>query len=94
MNTQRWAQIQELFHDALQHPVAQRPEFLVAACADDAELRCEIESLLAYEGRADELLDVSVRETRPASGGNQLPEPPSVGTRIAQYRITGHRRPW
>lgn len=89
MNAQRWAQIQELFHDALQQPVAQRPEFLLAACANDTELRCEVESLLAYEGRADELLDVPVRGTRPASERNPFPAPPSVGAWIAQYRITG-----
>lgn len=89
MNTDRWGRLQELFHAALKQPAFLRPEFLAAACADDPELRCEVESLLAHEGRADELLESSVWETDPTATGNQTPEPLSVGACIAQYRITG-----
>ncbi len=89
MNPQRWAQIQDLFHDALQLPSDQRPEFLAAACNDDPELRREVVSLLAHEGRAEELLEAPVWGTGPAVEESQSLEPLSVGAWIAQYRITG-----
>lgn len=85
MNTQRWGRLQELFHEALRRPADQRPEFLAAVCGNDAELRGEVESLLAHEGAADGLLEASVWEADPALEG--APEPLSAGACIAQYRI-------
>jgi serine/threonine protein kinase len=49
MTDERWEQIRELFHGALDVPAAQRPEWLQARCGGDDELRQEIESLLASD---------------------------------------------
>jgi serine/threonine-protein kinase len=47
----RWAQVQEVFHAALERPPAERTRHLDEACGDDAELRAEVELLLAaHEG--------------------------------------------
>ena len=47
MDPQRWARIEALYHAALAKRPDERPAHLAAACADDPELRREIESLLA-----------------------------------------------
>lgn len=89
MNTNRWEHLQELFHQALKLPEAQRDEFLAASCAGDPDLRREVESLLAHQGRADELLETPVLAIDPAADTDPPPEPLAVGDSIAQYRITG-----
>jgi serine/threonine protein kinase len=47
---ERWARIERLFHEALARGAHDRGPFLTDACAGDDALRCEVESLLAYEG--------------------------------------------
>jgi eukaryotic-like serine/threonine-protein kinase len=46
MNADRWRQIERLFHDAQARPSGERAAFLAAACAGDAALRREVETLL------------------------------------------------
>jgi hypothetical protein len=48
---ERWRRIEELYHSALERPPEARQAFLDNACSQDADLRREVESLLA---RADE----------------------------------------
>src|SRR5262249_1624671 len=43
----RWRQIEELYHQAIECAESDRAAFLENACAGDAELRQEVESLLA-----------------------------------------------
>ena len=57
MGTDRWGRIQELYHAALALQLSERSEFLSHACSNQPELRREVESLLAYEGQADGLLE-------------------------------------
>ena len=47
MEPERWRQIEDLFHSALDREPARRAAFLDSACAGDASLRQEIESLLS-----------------------------------------------
>src|SRR5262245_59810254 len=52
MTVDRWESVQELFHEALQHPASNRSAFLTDACKGDAILRSEVLSLLAaHEGQ-------------------------------------------
>ena len=46
---EKWNQVEELFNAAVELGTAARAAFLDQACADDEELRREVESLLAYE---------------------------------------------
>ncbi len=46
MNPERWAQIERLYHEALECPAAERGPFLDQACGEDSDLRREVESLL------------------------------------------------
>ncbi len=50
MDAARWQRIDEVFAAALEQPDGQRRDFLDRACGDDAELRREVESLLANHG--------------------------------------------
>ncbi|MGH9374414.1 MAG: protein kinase domain-containing protein [Vicinamibacterales bacterium] len=49
----RWQQVSQIYHAALERGTADRDAFLRDACAGDESLRREIESLLSYEGAAD-----------------------------------------
>jgi serine/threonine protein kinase/Tol biopolymer transport system component len=49
MDRERWQQIDQIFEAALARPASERAAFLGEACAGDAELRAEIESLIAHE---------------------------------------------
>jgi hypothetical protein len=57
VSTDRWGQIQELYHAALDRHSSNRAEFLSQACPNDPELRRDGESLLAHEGHADDLFE-------------------------------------
>src|SRR5262245_9132858 len=51
MNPERWKQIDELLSTALDLDVEKRAAFLEKACDGDDELRKEVESLLASDGK-------------------------------------------
>lgn len=49
MTPERWRQIKAIFQEASERAEAERAVFLDTACAGDAELRREVESLLATD---------------------------------------------
>ena len=53
----RWEQVQRLFHQASEIPSHYRPRFLDSVCADDGDLRREVESLLAAHSASGSFLD-------------------------------------
>ena len=65
MQAERWKRIEDLCQAALELAPEQRAAFLARACADDAQLRGEVQSLL--DQQYDSFLEsapasVSVRE--------------------------------
>jgi len=70
-----WERISEIFHSALACSPAEREVFLDAACKGDADLRRQVQSLLAYEGRSDEFLE-------PASQAGSL-----IGRTFGVYEV-------
>ncbi len=46
MQAERWEQIEKLYHAAKAQPAEKRAAFLAQACAGDAALRGEVQSLL------------------------------------------------
>jgi eukaryotic-like serine/threonine-protein kinase len=52
MNAERWQKIEELYHQALDCPTADRQAFLDQACIDDASLKIEVSTLLASHEKA------------------------------------------
>ncbi len=81
MELERWRQIDTLFGAALEHPPQDRTRFLDRACGDDAELRHEVETLLASEGSLEDFLEAPVTGPAPATA------PADVGEMIGPYRI-------
>jgi serine/threonine-protein kinase len=49
MSPERWQQVGATFAEAVQREPGQRQAFLAQACADDPELRAEVEALLAHD---------------------------------------------
>lgn len=47
MTPERWAHVRQLFDNALERPRGERDAYLASACAGDAALRQEVETLLA-----------------------------------------------
>ena len=84
MTSNRWEQIEELYHTALAHEESGRAAFLASACQGDEELRREVESLLNFARSASGLLD------HPA--GDLAHIVPSVATMLAGTRQIGNYR--
>ena len=90
MTADRWAEVERLCHAALDVEPAARAAFLDEACAGDAELRREVESLLGQESRAAAFLEVPAVERADASdAGRIVPprEPLPHGARLGPYEI-------
>ena len=56
MTPEFYERVCRICYDALQHEAPQRSSFLDRACAGDASLRMEVETMLAYEGRLESFL--------------------------------------
>jgi serine/threonine-protein kinase len=52
----RWRQVEDLYHRAIERENSERSAFLAEACAGDEALRREVESLLGYQEQAEPLL--------------------------------------
>ena len=85
MDSERWRQIEDLFHSALDCASARRAAFLDSACASDSALRQEVESLLASYEKG------SFTETPAFAEGIKLLEekenPSLAGQQIGPYRV-------
>jgi serine/threonine-protein kinase len=89
----RWNDVKALFQQAIELGPDERDAFLTRACAEDAELRSEVESLLASHADERPFLEAS-----PVGGAARVlaavlaePEEPSAelepGSRIGQYEV-------
>jgi serine/threonine-protein kinase len=97
MNATRWGEVERVCRMALAREPQLRAAFLDEACAGDAELRREVESLLAGESRAGGFLEEPALEAaalelgaRSASVGGKGPSdgsPLPAGERLGPYRI-------
>lgn len=84
----RWETIQQIFHDAAERPAEERAAFLDRACAGDAGLRAEVDSLLASDPDEDDTLlgaslDDLVHLLDDDAESDELPAPRRAGP----YRI-------
>ena len=78
MNPERWAEIEKLYHAALEHEPEERAAFL-AQCSEE-EVRKEVQSLLDHEQSGDRLMDNPA--WKPPSGPSL-----AAGTRLGPYEI-------
>src|SRR2546423_15495876 len=58
MHRDRWQQVKEVLHSSLDLAPEDRALHLELSCGGDAELRAEVESLLASHDRADNFIEI------------------------------------
>lgn len=89
--TERWGEVEQLYHAAMEQPEAQRAAFLDHACNGDEALRREVESLIAYGGQATQFIDKPAIEVaaKVMAAGRAAEDSTDglVGKQISQYRI-------
>src|SRR5262245_19233090 len=84
----QWSAVERVYHEALARPLERRAAFVAEACAGNAELRREVESLLAQDASAD---PVFTRGAAIAAAGlvsdidQSVPSP----RRLGAYQILG-----
>ncbi len=86
MSPERWTQLRELFRVALECEPSQRAAYLDQACANDATLQAEIESLLASHDRAEDFIETPAF-TDTVKAITELSAKPIAGRRIGAYQL-------
>lgn len=87
MKSERWQQVEQLYHSTLEKQVSERRDFLAHACAGDDELRREVESLLAYEDHAKDFIESPALEVAAKLMAEEQKASVTVGQEIGHYRI-------
>lgn len=88
MMSERWQRVQQLFHEAAVRGPEERDPFLRDACGDDAELRAEVESLLACdEEEPADFMRPPERGLEADSDSEPKDPRPLIGVRISRYQI-------
>src|SRR5262245_51871364 len=83
----RWEQINRIYDAALEVAEAERSAFVQQSCDGDADLRREVESLLAYDKQAQQFID---RPALQLAAEKLASDPPSlVGRKLGPYQILG-----
>jgi len=87
MTPERWQQVKRIFHDAGERAPEERADFLDAACHGDAELRLEIESLLAVHDRAGDFMQQPAMNVTLPGGSGAAEAEIEAGRLIDHYRV-------
>ncbi|MCA9254872.1 MAG: serine/threonine protein kinase, partial [Phycisphaerales bacterium] len=82
----RWTQIETLFHEALEQPPGTRADFLNERCAEDDQLRGEVERLLAGHDNAAHFIEPPAEGFLSSELTNEL-DIPVEGKRIGRYAL-------
>jgi serine/threonine protein kinase/Tfp pilus assembly protein PilF len=86
MKAEKYHQIEQLYHQALEREPHERTAFLEQACGDDLALRRELESLLGYDERAAHFIEAPPDDVAAAMlAGEQRQS--MVGRTISHYQI-------
>src|SRR6476659_6959746 len=86
MNAERWQQVNDLFHSAVERAPGERAAFLEEACQGDEDLRREVKSLLTSHERTDGFIESPAFEVAPELLTNDRTGA-LVGELIGHYRI-------
>ncbi len=95
MERERWGQVEQIFHAALQVEERRRGELVRQSCAGDEDLRREVESLLAHHNEAGSFIetpafaDAGASPLRPRSSQSLNPKSGLAETVIGHYRVLG-----
>ena len=86
MTPERWKQIEKIYHAALEVEPKERSAFLDQACAGDAALRQEVESLLAHEQPAESFIEAPALEVL-ANVKTENRNQSLIGRQIGPYKV-------
>jgi eukaryotic-like serine/threonine-protein kinase len=86
MSSARWKQVEEIFHAALEREAAARMDFLNEVCAEDPDLRREVDSLLKAAGEGGSFMERPAMEVE-AETLSREPKGALTGRKIANYRV-------
>ncbi len=91
MDRDRWRQIEQLYHAALERAPNERAAFLAETCADDSGLRREVEELLRYDGASEGFIEgnalaFEARQLEPEELSQTAPQL-LPGQHIGAYKI-------
>jgi serine/threonine protein kinase len=91
MKPERWKQIEQLYHAALDREPDERAAFLAETCIDDSGLRREVEELLRYDGAAGSFIQgnalaFEARRLKPEELSQTAPQL-LPGQNIGAYKI-------
>lgn len=81
MNPQKWQKIKEIFNQALELSAPERPEFIAKTCAEDEEMRLELDKMLAFAEDDHDALEENALNYLTDEKDAPLPE------KIGAYRI-------
>ncbi len=87
MSPERWEQITEIYHSALELELGERLAFLDAACADDDSLRREVESLLKADSEAGDFIAHPAFHDAASLLTVKTDVPLAVGQNLGHYKI-------
>src|SRR5215813_10307205 len=85
--SERWEQVERLYHAALERGAHERRAFLIEACGGDESLRHEVESLLAFEDSAKDFIELPALEVAAKMVAEGQGPTVVAGTFINQYKI-------
>src|SRR5882724_10644735 len=86
MQPERWQQIDQLFHLALEQEPGQRSVFLAQACSGDQALQSDVEELISSHEQAENFIETPASDLAAellAKGGIGI----KVGETIGPYRV-------
>lgn len=87
MDADRLKKIEEVYHAALAVSPAAREDFFREFCGADAELRREVESLLAFEQTSGKFLDAPPESLAAEIFSEQEKQTDFIGAEIGRYKI-------
>ena len=86
MTPERWQQVKEIFNSAISYRPEDRDLFIAQACSGDADLRSEVESLIASHEQSGNFIDQPAFEAAASLLANEKAEL-RPGQKIASYEV-------
>ncbi|HEX8652188.1 MAG TPA: protein kinase [Pyrinomonadaceae bacterium] len=87
MPPERWQEVEGLVQAAMERAPDERAAFLAEVCADDDDLRREVESLLLFDGQATGFLETPPHIATAQMFVSEVSAPLVAGRTLGHYRI-------
>lgn len=87
MSPQRWQQITDIFQNALARDDGERAAFIAETCADDSDLRHEVEKMLKAHHEAGSFIESPAAEDLADMFEDEKKQTPATGEMLNHYRV-------